>query len=211
MTALKPISNLRVRGVPSERYPLNEFCASPMSDAGTKADDAHHAFPRSQIGNDSWFVEITEDDGQIALPIPHVVGLSREQHERVERHDAWIRYEDGVWNWYEAITRAEVEAMGEEFGQYGQTHSLWRLVGPLNPQPGSRESKPRRKKFKGEAKRQRKTISIRVPADEAENGAAVYDELLEQAQEKLKEIQGLDYLPTPYIVLIAALYELVTG
>lgn len=72
------------------------------------------------------------------------------------------------------------------------------------------KTKPRQR-FKGEAKRQRKTISIRVPADEAENGAQIYDDLLEQAQEKLKEIQGLDYLPTPYIVLIAALYELVTS
>lgn len=192
MTALKPTENLRVRGVLSERYPLNTTCASPMSDAGVKADDAHHCWPRSLIGNDSWFVEITEDSGQISLPIPHVVGLSREQHERVERHDAWIRYEDGVWNWYERD--------GED----------WRLEGPLNPQPGSRESKPKRKRYKGEAKRARATISIRVPKDAAEDGSLVYDELMKQAQERLKEVQSLDYLPTPYIVIVASLYKLIT-
>jgi len=203
MTALKPIENRRVRAVASERYPLNEFCASPMSDAGVKADDPHHCFPRSAIGGDSWFVEIEEDDGQITMPIPHVVGLSREQHERVERHEAWIRYEDGVWNWYEREP-APVNRESADEDPY------WTLIGPLNPQPGSRESKPRRKRFKGEARRKRTTISIRVPKDDQEDGAGVWDELVEQASEKLKTELELTYEPTPYKLLTAVLYNYIT-
>ena len=70
------------------------------------------------------------------------------------------------------------------------------------------KTKPRQN-FKGEAKRQRKTISIRVPADSLENGGEIYDDLLEQAQEKLKIGMEVDYLPTPYVTLIAVLYEFV--
>jgi hypothetical protein len=55
MTALKPLENRRVRAVPSERYPLNKKCAHP--ECNEDAVDPHHAFPRSAIGGDSWFVE----------------------------------------------------------------------------------------------------------------------------------------------------------
>jgi hypothetical protein len=220
MTALKPLENRRVRAVASERYPLNEFCASPMSDAGVKADDPHHCFPRSQIGGDSWFVEITYPN-TLAPPgpdvpftevIPHVVGLSREQHERVERHEAWIKLEDGVWNWYErenerdpSFEGALVDPLNPEFG------NRWTLIGPLNPQPGSREGKPKRRKFKGEKRRKRTTISIRVPQDDLEDGAGIWDDLMEQAAVKLREQMELDYEPAPYKLLTAVLYEYITS
>lgn len=202
MTALKPIENRRVRAVPSERYPINEFCASPMSDAGTKADDPHHCFPRSAIGGDSWFVEIEEDNGQITVPLPHVVGLSREQHERVERHEAWIKLEDGVWNWYERTCHCGFPNADE------CCDNEWTLVGPLNPQPGSRESKPRRKKLKGEERRKRKVISVRVPDDE-ENGGEVWDETLGDVKEKLVKAElyeSAEKIPA-YEAIIAGLRD----
>jgi len=209
VTALKPIENRRVRAVASERYPLNEYCASPMSEAGVKADDPHHCFPRSQIGGDSWFVEII-NEGDIGTfvsePIPHVVGLSREQHERVERHEAWIKLEDGVWNWYE---RHEPEVPTTYDTGEGPD---WVLIGPLNPQPGSREGKPKRKRKQGDERRKRKVISIRVPDDE-EDGAAIWDETLDDVKDRLVR-EGLKDRPedlSVYVALVAALRDWLNG
>lgn len=194
MTPLKPIENYRVKGVMSDRYPLNKISAHPES--SEPATDAHHCFPRSQIGNDSWFVEIEEDNGQITLPIPHVVGLSREEHERIERHDAWIKLEDGVWNWYDR----QVPCLDGE---------VWILVGPLNPQPGSVEGKPKtRKRFKGDERRKRRTISIRVPND-TENGGEIWDKLLEEVFDRLIDAGLYDEgsrIPV-YEALVAALRD----
>lgn len=205
ITALKPLENRRVRGVASERYPLNEKCAHP--ECSEKAADPHHIFPRSQIGNDSWFVEIEDGEpdevgsgDEWALlggdgTIPHVSGLCRAHHDAVEMHQAWIKLEDGVFVWYDRH----------------KSEDVWAKVGPLNPQPGSKEGKPKRRKFQGEARRKRATISIRVPNDSAEDGAGIYDELVEQAQEKLQRDMGVDYVPTPYITLVAVLHNYLTG
>jgi len=67
------------------------------------------------------------------------------------------------------------------------------------------EVKPR-KKFQGEERRQRKTISIKVPKDAQENGGAVWDSLLEQAAYKM----GVDEKTPPYYILIPVLYAFVT-
>ena len=207
MTALKPSESRLVRGVSATRYPINTECASPMSDAGTKADDAHHCWPRSAIGNDSWFIEFYDEDGQsLGEPIPHVVGLSREQHERVECHEAWIKLEDGVWNWYE---RHEPEVPTTYDTGEGPD---WVLIGPLNPQPGSREGKPKRKRKQGDERRKRKVISIRVPDDE-EDGAAIWDETLDDVKDRLVR-EGLKDRPedlSVYVALVAALRDWLNG
>lgn len=168
MTALKPLENRRVRAVASERYPLNKVCSHP--ECNEPVADPHHAFPRSAIGGDSWFVEIlmgieTAHPGvpDVTVVIPHVTGLCRAHHDDVEEHRAWIKLEDGVWNWYD----------------YSDDVRNWVLIGPLNPQPGSRDGKTKRKKFKGEARRKRATISIKVPKDEREDGAGILADLVE--------------------------------
>ena len=191
MTALKPIENRRVRAVASERYPLNKKCAHPECTAD--ATDPHHAFPRSAIGGDSWFVEIViaeseANDDEVSIVIPHVTGLCREHHDQVEIHDAWIILdEEGVWQWYVPD--------GDDWGH----------VGELNPQPGSAETKPKRKRFKGEARKARRTISIRVPNDAAEDGGAVWDTLVEEVKEKFKDELGWSGDVPPYFVVTAAL------
>lgn len=190
MTPLKPLENRRVRGVPSERYPLNEKCAHP--ECTDPVADPHHTFPRSQIGNDSWFVDIAlehtlEDDWH--GPIPHVTGLCRPHHDLVESHAAWIKLEDGEFVWYDRFE-------GENYPDDG-----WVGLGPLNPQPGSREGKPKRRKFKGEARKARKTISIRVPNDAEEDGAGLLDEALAQLEAKL----GHDPARPPYYTIMDAL------
>lgn len=218
MTALKPIENRRVRAVAAERYPLNKICAHP--ECKEPAVDPHHAFPRSQIAGDSWFVEVlyptplekaiaygypvVGDDGTqyVAEIIPHVAGLCRAHHEDVEEHRAWIKLEEAVWNWYDQTITSGQHVFDAHTGKDIPEHEHgWALIGPLNPQPGSVEGKPKRKRFKGEARRTRKTISIRVPADAGEDGAALLDEGIEELEQK---ISGDDHRP-PYYTIMSAL------
>jgi hypothetical protein len=175
VTALKPIENRRVRGVASERYPLNEKCAHPTCTEPTA--DPHHCFPRSQVGNDSWFVEIESDSVPDPDAIPHVTGLCRSHHDAVEEHNAWIRLEDGKFVWYDRHSTYESERDG--------VPPEWREIGPLNPQPGSREGKPKRRPFKGEQRRNRATITIRVPLQSEEDGAGLLEDLHTQVEERL--------------------------
>jgi len=195
MTALKPIENRKVRGVPSTKYPLNDKCAHPECSEPTA--DPHHAFPRSQIGNSSWFVEIIEGPESkpvTKVTIPHVTGLCREHHDQAEDHRAWIKLEDGVFNWYD---RRKLPKM-----------TVWDLVGPLNPQPGSREGKAKRKRFKGEARRKRRTVSIRVP-DDTENGGEVWDLTMELVKERLviMELYEADAKIPDFEAIIAGLTD----
>ncbi len=177
MTALKPIENRRVRAVASERYPLNRKCAHP--ECSEDAVDPHHCFPRSYIAGDSWFVEIvphtTDDEDPVdyimrvepgqAVIIPHVTGLCRAHHDNVELHDAWIKLEEGEWRWYDRWHKTAKVGEGLKFergaGDEGcppeRGCNEWEPIGPLNPQPGSVEGRPKRPRFKGEARRQRET------------------------------------------------------
>ena len=135
MTALKPREDRHVHGVSSERYPINPVSSKP--DSLEPTDDCHHLFPRSQIGNDSWFVEI-EDEKAGSLTIPHVTGLSRSEHEDVEQHRAWIKLEDGVFSWYDRTgpvddPDGELDSVGRYEDEDYLKGTEWSLLGPLNP------------------------------------------------------------------------------
>lgn len=218
MSALKPIENARVVGIAAEQYPINVVCAHPECDE--EAVDPHHCFPRSRQIGGSYFVAITFDSEEEAkefgdkvrvrplkvspktVVIPHAVGLCRAHHDQVEEHLAWIKLEDGTWNWY---SRHEDWSPSADFEE-------WELLGHLSPQPGSVEGKKRRKRFKGEARRKRRTISIRVP-DDTENGGEIWDETLEAVKARLV-LQELydegDAIPV-YEALIAALTDWLNG
>lgn len=184
-----------MRAVPSERYPLNSVCAHP--ECTEPAVDPHHCFPRSEIGGDSWFVEVTYDDNGVenetlgskpegevkTVVIPHVAGLCRSHHEEVEVHNAWIKLEGGTWVWYDR----ETVFATMEGAVAGELAPEWTEIGALNPQPGSAVGTAKRKKrnLKGEARRGRATISLKVPQDEREDGAGLFDEYLDMAEEKL--------------------------
>lgn len=195
---LKPTENSRVRAVSSERYKLNKTCAWPTSDPSTPADDPHHCFARTLIGGDSWFVEIEEDNGQLTLPIAHVVGLSRAVHDDITENRKWIKYENEVFVGYERVVEASDE--------WEETRESWVCVGPLNPQPGSVEQKPKRKRFKGEQKKARRTISIRIPEG---NDYEAYEEKMEICCEIYQRESGADYVPYPFIVLDWAMLNLI--
>jgi hypothetical protein len=79
--------------------------------------------------------------------------------------------------------------------------------------------KPKRKRFKGEARRQRRTISIAVPQDAQEDGGEVWDELLGDGKDdrpygrvraKLDAL-GVDGDRSPYYVLVDALNDWLNG
>src|SRR6266487_763407 len=129
MTALPPIESRHVKGVASRRYPMNQKCSHPEC-SNPIGDKGHHIFPRSLIGNDSYFVLI-EDEKTITLP--HVTGLCRAHHTDVELHRAWIKLEDGVFVWYD---RDNTWVLADPV--YGDGDG-WERVGPLDPQPGGRE------------------------------------------------------------------------
>jgi len=100
-------------------------------------------------------VQAWDADGKemFAHPIPHVTGLCRQHHDAVERHDAWIKYEDGQFVWYDRL-KAE-NSLGLK----------WMIIGPLDPQPAGREKarKPKRKRLKGDDLAKRKTVTIKLP------------------------------------------------
>jgi hypothetical protein len=164
MTALKPIENVtKVRGVPSKRYPLNLICAHP--ECHERAESAHHIFGRPPgADSDSWFVDL---DGELSPQrvnaIPHVTGLCGSgttlHHGDVEEHRAWIKLEEGEFVWYDRLDDNLPSAVtGKE------SLEEWILVGPLNPQPGSREGKPKRHKAQPNGKP--KVWSVKLPANE---------------------------------------------
>jgi hypothetical protein len=194
-----------VRGVPSTKYPINEKCAHPECNEPTTV---HHCFPRSQIGNGSYFVEIERETNRgevVSEVIPHAVGLcgsgTTGHHGDVEEHRAWIRYEDGEFVWYDRDKDAPPNKLYNP-----PVDGEWTKLGPLNPQPGSREGKPKRKRFTGEARKQRKVLSIKVPSDAEENGAEIWDELLVQCREAL----GVDEDFPVYHTLCKVLYDWLT-
>lgn len=213
MTALKPLENRRVRGVASERYPLNEKCAHP--ECTEPAVDPHHIFPRSAIGNDSWFVLVVEDEeGNYTTedPIPHVSGLCRKHHDDLEEHRAWVKLEEGVFSWHIQVPppEHELERWESETGEHRDSYPLisWSALGPLNPQPGSREGKPKRKK-KGQARSgQSQTWTLRAPKGES---MEPFFELLEQAQFRLQNYYESQEPPLPYITLVAVLHDWLNG
>lgn len=174
----------------AEKYELNQTCAHPECDE--LAVDPHHNFRRSGAGGTSWFVKVFDTEtGKMVGPIPHVSGLCRAHHNLVTDNRAWVKYELGEFNWYDFLEPGEPLA----------DQSLC-FVGPLDPQPGERRKlkKPRRK-LSGEKRRQRKTISLRVPNDAGEDGAGLLEEAIETLEGKLGQsrppywtiLDGLNY------------------
>ena len=173
MTAIPPIEYARIKGVQTGIYTANREACSHPDCAEPVPDRGHHIWARSKIGNGHYFVMAYDENDQPLWPhpIPHVTGLCRTHHDQVEHHSAWIRLsDDGIFTWYDRVE-------GEQ---------EWVKIGALDPQPGGRQKvrKPR-KKFQGEARRNRLTISYKVPKDEQEDGAGLIDEALQQFEEAL--------------------------
>ena len=196
MTALKPIEGRSVRGVAAYKYPLNKLCAHPECYEPTM--DAHHIFPRSLIGNQSWFVQVQDS----SLPekatrtwiIPHVIGMCRMHHDDVEQHRAWIKLEENLFVWYDRHIPEDYIAHRDP------TLVEYEKLGPLDPQPAlavKASKKPRRKAKSGPRPR----WTIAVPKDQQEDGA----ELLDAAVEQIEKLLGHDPPRSKYYSLIDGL------
>lgn len=190
MTPLKPIENIQdVIAVPSTRYPRSGICSHPECD---RTDVTyHHIFGRPPgEHSDSWFVLLpVNGKAEYGTPvgamhpkfmakkaIPHVVGLcghgTADHHGDVEGHRAWIKYEGGVFVWYER------DDLGPNGLGYADMRDAWKRLGPLDPQPfnwGEKKNKPKKRK-KGEERQKRDRITIGVPTGFADGGA-VWDDL----------------------------------
>ena len=195
MTAIKPIENRRVIGVPSEAYPMNVVCSHP--ECTEQVQGVHHAFPRSQIKSKSFFVKITDDDGKETI-IPHATGLcgsgTTGHHGDLEEHRAWLKYEGGFWELYEQTNEDHANSQGRG--------KVWESRGLLNPQPGSREGKPKRKKTATSPaeKKAKVTYSIKTPKDE-ENVLPEWEEIM---RDKWREEMGWKDDVPAYFVWVAA-------
>jgi hypothetical protein len=209
MTALKPADGY-ARGVASVRYPLGTVCAHPYCDSTDVT--AHHIFPRSQIGNSSWFVlfgpehhthEVT--DKGVAHVIPLCGHGTTGHHGDVESHDSWIKYEDGVFVWYDRWTD-DIGSTGDAV-RAEKIDGAWVKVGPVDPQPGAPAKKKKRRTTAKtpEERKARVTTSIKTPKDE-EN---VIPELVEAARDLIAEDQGWrEDVPTYFVVTFALAFLL---
>lgn len=173
MTALPPISNRRVVGLKDgqikllRKLLLNPVCSHP--ECSEKTDDAHHIFPRSTITNDSWYVEITEDDDSKKI-LPHVTGLCRKHHRDVEEHMSWIKYEDGQFIWYDRAGAEQEQGWlsNPDYRPLDPIDAMWGESGPLIPQPGEVQhpKKKQAREKKAPAGTAQKNLS--APAEEME-------------------------------------------
>jgi hypothetical protein len=192
-------------------YPVNGVCAHP--DCTLPTGGVHHCFARSKIKGSSFFVAIYFDDKEDAeafvalfpfklkaqedgerwrVVIPHAVGLcgsgTTGHHGDVESQWSWIRLEEGEWRWYDKNSNDE-----------------WNLVGALNPQPGSREGKPKRKKrLKGADRAQAQTWTVRGDGEDL----MLLRDNTEELERRIQEHSGLNPRGPVYTMLDAVNYTL---
>ncbi len=210
MTPLKAIEAIQaVKFVPSTRYPLNKVCAHPECDREDVT--AHHIFGRGKgEHSDSWFVLLPLNGGDGAYgkkPIPGVVGLCGDgttgHHGDCESHAAWIKYEDGVFVWYDYAPRDAAEGTPFAGGVY--LDEAWERLGPLDPQPfnwGDRKKKPKKRK-QGDEKRKTRTKTFRFPDDvedgrgQVEDNLAAFEAMFREGEKPRSEgwilMSALDY------------------
>lgn len=78
----------------------------------------------------------------------------------------------------------------------------WYPVGPLDPQPGYQDKKrKRRARLKGDERRKKKNLTVKVPNEEQEDGAGLFYDAVEQLEEAL----GHDPSRSVYYTLMDAL------
>lgn len=219
MTALRPVETHNVVAVASEEYPSNFICAHPecqnLVDLRPSGEPTvHHGFSRSKIKSKSYFVSI--DGGK---PIPHAVGFcgsgTTKHHGDLEDHRAkLVLNDDGVWEWHDYIGDEGEFDYGGEPGEYNYSgepgeDTEFVYIGDLNPQPGSSDSKAKKRKKHAttpEERRARVNFTIRTPKGE-ENLIPELCELVRDRKKLLKSHGWTDTVPV-YEIVILGLYEL---
>ena len=187
----------------------NHLC--PVPGCFEHGTERHHLWRRSELIGDYSHVRWVEcprcpEPGATGIIVlkQNVVWMCHEHHRAITENEAWIQYLEGRFAWF---TRARLDA--------DPNQEAWKAHGWLDPQPGQAEKAelgpgmkcPRCHRAIPQRRprlpaRERKTMSIRVPKDAAENGMAVLDELIERAAEL---IPHRDADSPPYYVLVDAL------
>jgi len=114
----------------------------------------------------------------------NVLYVSPTLHEWIEKHPA------------------EAAKMGWSVSQQQNPEDVSIVLPDAVPGQEKRKGTPR---LKGEARKTRRTISVKVPDTADENGAEVYDTLLQGVREKLAPVMGWEDNVPAYFVLTAAL------
>jgi hypothetical protein len=210
---LIPSEAWNVRGVEGDHYKVGPFCDAP----GCKlpVDHKHHLWRRSFLGGDYWWVRVPTMEGATRT-IRNVVGLCYHHHDDVTGdvggHKAWIKWvpERGDFDWLESV-------------DYGH----WVKIGTLTLPAPSESAAPARPMMPdsnrcptcGRVKhaehehhepgprRARKSWTVKVP-DDAEDGAAILDELVEIVAEAIGAEEHTSALKR-YHVLVPALVWIV--
>jgi hypothetical protein len=171
---LSPVDTFDVEAVKGPHYKVGSTCASPLCNRW--ADHAHHLFRRSRQGATRW-VELP--DGTVT---GNLVPLCARCHQLVTGdtggHVHAVRWHEDEYWWANVLS------------QNGQLSYV--LVAPLTEQPprlGDEEpadinrcpscGRAKKRTMQHTPPRKRKTWTVKVPDDDAEDGAQVMDDFVD--------------------------------
>lgn len=194
MTRL-PLEVRNVVGVEGPEYPLNAICAKPGC-LSPSEQGGHHLWRRSELIGAWWWVYIPDDDVRVG----NVVGLCQLHHHAVTVNSAWIKWENGQYEWSDMIEASQPLTFQPPVRLESNEESLpngpeKNGEDPVHTFDGSCPTCHRplpHTKAPPEAKRPRRTWSITVPVDERENGAEALTTLLEEGRKEMAKA-GLPY------------------
>jgi hypothetical protein len=178
---LLPLDDWNVQGVEGDSYTVGPYCDYPG--CGRPVDHKHHVWRRSYLSGAFWWVRVPTANATTV--IRNVVGLCWRHHEDVTGagggHAGWIRWDPQAesLSWWEPnpddkwqkIGTLSLPAPPAEAASSSEGREAERC-----PTCGRRKPAPDHEHEPG-PKRERKSWTIKVPAD-AEDGAAVLDELV---------------------------------
>jgi len=203
---LIPSEAWNVAGVEGDKYTVGPYCDAP----GCKrpVDHKHHLWRRSFLGGDFWWVRVPTSRGTTV--IRNVIGLCYHHHEDVTGgpggHRAWIKWipEREEFDWLESV-------------DYGHWQKIGRLILPVAVEETAPAEEPERCPTCGRVKRHdhehhepgpkrtRKTWTVKVP-DEAEDGAAILDEMVEILAESIGAEEWTSALKRYHVLLPALVW-----
>lgn len=184
---LIPHENRDVHGLDGPafpRYKVGPVCCVPG--CSRFADHAHHVWRRSFLGGDYAWVELWDH-----TILGNLSGLCWQHHDEVTQGKVWMRYDEKrkrvVWDDNNTKYPADIFPALPVHGEPATQGKPDRVLGPGAAEvcPGCKRTLPREKPEgeKNEEARRRKTWTVTVPADSAEDGALVLDTMIEACRE----------------------------
>lgn len=122
---LLPVETVRVTVPAQDSWPddgNSPYCCCPScAQAGTQT---HHVVRRSETAGPKRWVAV---DGLVLL---NELRVCLWCHDKLNNHDAWIRYVDGEgWVWYAAARRGELRLDPERFIQHPKSGRWFKSLG----------------------------------------------------------------------------------